>query len=96
MVPVIHVEGVKPGQMKLTGAVLADIYLGKVTKWNDPAITALNPGAYKEWTERDLKKVLSEHGAEPYKSDGRMVVGAEQVYGALTRRQDESGEPDEA
>ena len=44
VVPVIHVEGVKPGQMKLTGAVLADIYLGKVTKWNDPAITALNPG----------------------------------------------------
>ena len=44
VVPVIHVEGVKPGQLKLTGALLADIYLGKVTKWNDPAITALNPG----------------------------------------------------
>jgi len=44
VVPVIHVEGVKPGQMKLTGTVLADIYLGKITKWNDPAITALNPG----------------------------------------------------
>ena len=44
VVPVIHVEGVKPGQLKLTGSVLADIYLGKVTKWNDPAITALNPG----------------------------------------------------
>ncbi len=44
VVPVIHVEGVKPGQLKLTGTVLADIYLGKVTKWNDPAITALNPG----------------------------------------------------
>jgi phosphate transport system substrate-binding protein len=44
VVPVIHVEGIKPGQLKLTGTVLADIYLGKVTKWNDPAITALNPG----------------------------------------------------
>ena len=44
VVPVINVTGVKPGQLKLTGAVLADIYLGKVTKWNDPAITALNPG----------------------------------------------------
>jgi phosphate transport system substrate-binding protein len=44
VVPVIHVEGVKPGQLKLTGAVLADIYLGKVTKWNDAAIAALNPG----------------------------------------------------
>ena len=44
VVPVINVAGVKPGQLKLTGAVLADIYLGKVTKWNDAAITALNPG----------------------------------------------------
>ncbi len=44
VVPVIHVEGVKPGQLKLTGSLLADIYLGKITKWNDPAITALNPG----------------------------------------------------
>jgi len=44
VVPVIHVEGVKPGQLKLSGTVLADIYLGKVTKWNDAAITALNPG----------------------------------------------------
>jgi phosphate transport system substrate-binding protein len=44
VVPVINVTGVKPGQLKLTGAVLADIFLGKVTKWNDVAITALNPG----------------------------------------------------
>jgi phosphate transport system substrate-binding protein len=44
VVPVINVKGVAPGQLKLTGSVLADIYLNKVTKWNDPAITALNPG----------------------------------------------------
>lgn len=44
VVPVINVKGIAPGQLKLTGAVLADIYLGKVTKWNDAAITALNPG----------------------------------------------------
>ena len=44
VVPVINVASVKPGQLKLTGAVLADIYLGKITKWNDPAIAALNPG----------------------------------------------------
>jgi phosphate transport system substrate-binding protein len=44
VVPVINVKGVAPGQLKLTGTVLADIYLNKVTKWNDPAITALNPG----------------------------------------------------
>jgi phosphate transport system substrate-binding protein len=44
VVPVVNIPGVKPGQIKLTGQVLGDIYLGKVTKWNDPALTALNPG----------------------------------------------------
>ncbi|MFG6415097.1 phosphate ABC transporter substrate-binding protein PstS [Roseateles sp. DC23W] len=44
VVPVINVKGINPGQLKLTGPVLADIYLGKITKWNDAAITALNPG----------------------------------------------------
>jgi len=44
IVPVVNLEGIKPGQMKLTGAVLADIYLGKILKWNDKAIAALNPG----------------------------------------------------
>ncbi len=42
-VPVINVKGIAPGQMKLDGQVLGDIYLGKITKWNDPAIKALNP-----------------------------------------------------
>ena len=44
-VPVVNLEGIKPGQLKLTGPVLADIYLGKITKWNDPALAKLNPGA---------------------------------------------------
>jgi len=44
VVPVINVAGVKPGQLKLTGTVLADIYSGKVAKWNDAEITSLNPG----------------------------------------------------
>jgi phosphate transport system substrate-binding protein len=44
VVPVVNLPDVKPGQMKLTGAVLADIYLGKVAKWNDKAIADLNPG----------------------------------------------------
>jgi len=44
VVPVINIAGVQPGQLKLTGQVLGDIYLGKVAKWNDAAITALNPG----------------------------------------------------
>jgi phosphate transport system substrate-binding protein len=44
-VPVVNVAGVKPGQMHLTGQVLADIYLGKIAKWNDPAIAKLNASA---------------------------------------------------
>ncbi len=44
VVPVVNITGIKPGQIKLTGAVLGDIFLGKITKWNDPAVTALNPG----------------------------------------------------
>jgi phosphate transport system substrate-binding protein len=43
VVPVVNVQGLQPGQLKLTGALLADIFLGKVKTWNDPAIVALNP-----------------------------------------------------
>ncbi|MCY7305686.1 MAG: phosphate ABC transporter substrate-binding protein PstS, partial [Rhodoferax sp.] len=43
-VPVINVKGIAPGQMKLDGQVLGDIFLGKITKWDDPAIKKLNPG----------------------------------------------------
>jgi phosphate transport system substrate-binding protein len=43
VVPVVNVQGVAAGQLRLTGAVLGDIYLGKVAKWNDPAIQQLNP-----------------------------------------------------
>lgn len=42
VVPVINVKGINAGVLKLDGTTLADIYLGKVTKWNDPAIVALN------------------------------------------------------
>jgi phosphate transport system substrate-binding protein len=45
VVPVYKLEGVKPGELKFTGPLLGDIYLGKVKKWNDPAIAKLNPGA---------------------------------------------------
>ena len=44
VVPVVNVKGIGPGKVKLSGPVLADIYLGKVAKWNDKAIKALNPG----------------------------------------------------
>ena len=40
----MNLEGIKPGEMKLTGAVIADIYLGKIKKWNEKAIADLNPG----------------------------------------------------
>ena len=43
-IPTVNIKGIKPGELKLTGPLVADIYLGKVTKWNDPAIVALNPG----------------------------------------------------
>jgi phosphate transport system substrate-binding protein len=42
--PVVHLEGVKPGDLVLDGKTLADIFLGKVIKWNDPEIAALNKG----------------------------------------------------
>ena len=44
VVPVFNLQGIAPGRMRFTGQLLADIYLGKVTKWNDPAIAGLNPG----------------------------------------------------
>ena len=44
VVPVTNLDAVKPGELKLTGAVLADIFLGKIKNWNDKAITDLNPG----------------------------------------------------
>ena len=43
VVPVVNIKGITPGQLKLTGPILGDIYLGKITKWNDAAIKALNP-----------------------------------------------------
>ena len=44
VVPVINIAGIKTGELKLSGPVLADIYLGKIKEWNDPAIVKLNPG----------------------------------------------------
>ncbi len=44
VVPVVNLKGVAPGQLRLTGPVLADIYLGRIKRWNEPAVTTLNPG----------------------------------------------------
>ncbi len=43
VVPVVNIQGIAPGQLRLSGPVLGDIFLGKITKWTDPAIKALNP-----------------------------------------------------
>lgn len=61
VVPVVNVEGLKPGQLKLTGAVLANIYLGKINKWNDPALVALNPGL--KLPEQDIGVVRRADGS---------------------------------
>jgi phosphate transport system substrate-binding protein len=44
VVPVVNIDGIAPGSLKFTGPVLADIYLGKIKKWNDKPIADLNPG----------------------------------------------------
>ncbi len=44
VVPVVNVEGIRPGQLRFTGSLLADIFLGKVKTWSDPEIQRLNPG----------------------------------------------------
>jgi phosphate transport system substrate-binding protein len=43
-VPVINLDGFKPGELRVTGPVLADMFLGTISKWNDPKLVALNPG----------------------------------------------------
>jgi phosphate transport system substrate-binding protein len=43
-VPVVNLAGFKPGELRITGPILAEMYMGKITKWNDPKFGALNPG----------------------------------------------------
>lgn len=44
VVPIVHLPGVAPGQLRLTGALLGEIFLGHVKRWNDPRLTQVNPG----------------------------------------------------
>lgn len=44
VVPVMNIPGLRPGQLRLTGALLADIFLGRIRRWNAPQIAAVNPG----------------------------------------------------
>lgn len=43
-VPVINLDGFKPGELRITGPVLAEVFMGTIAKWNDPKLVALNPG----------------------------------------------------
>lgn len=61
VVPIVNLEGVTPGQLKMTPDVLAAIYLGKVTKWNDGQITALNPGV--KLSDQDITVVHRSDGS---------------------------------
>ncbi|WP_448121354.1 phosphate ABC transporter substrate-binding protein PstS [Xanthomonas arboricola] len=54
VVPVVNLEGIAPGKLRLTGALLGDIFLGKVTMWNDAAIVAANPGVTLPATKINL------------------------------------------
>jgi len=45
-VPVVNIAGIQPGQLRLSGPVLADIFLGKIVRWSDPAIRELNPSLF--------------------------------------------------
>lgn len=61
VVPIVNLDGITPGQLKMTSEVLANIYLGKITKWNDARITALNPGA--KLTDSDITVVHRSDGS---------------------------------
>ena len=70
VVPIVNLAGVQPGQLKLTGEVLADIYLGNIKKWNDPKIATLNS---------DVK--LPDANITPvYRSDGSGTTSIFTIY----------------
>ena len=43
-VPIVNLDGFKPGELRITGPVMAEVFLGEIDKWNDPRLVALNPG----------------------------------------------------
>ncbi len=61
VIPVVNLEGIKPGEIKLDGQVLADIFLGKITKWNDPQIVKLNAGV--KLPDKDISVVHRSDGS---------------------------------
>jgi len=61
IVPVINIPGAHPGQVKMSGPVLAGIYAGEITKWNDPRITKINPGLH--FPPKDITPVHRSDGS---------------------------------
>ena len=61
VVPVVNLADIKPGELKLTGQILADIYMGKILKWNDKAIAELNPNV--KLPEQDIGVVRRADGS---------------------------------
>ena len=43
-VPIVNLDGFRPGELRITGPVMAEVFLGEINKWNDPKLAALNPG----------------------------------------------------
>jgi len=43
-VPVVNLDGFKPGELRITGPIMAEVFMGTINKWNDPKLAALNPG----------------------------------------------------
>ena len=43
-VPIVNLDGFRPGELRITGSVMAEVFLGEISKWNDPKLAALNPG----------------------------------------------------
>jgi len=59
-VPVLNLDGFKPGELRITGPILAEVFMGTITKWNDPKLAALNPG----------KKLPDQNITVVYRADG--------------------------
>ena len=70
VVPIVNIAGIEPGQMKLTGDVIAKIYLGNIKKWNDPKIMALNAGL----------KLPDANITPVYRSDGSGTTSIFTIY----------------
>ncbi len=96
VVPIVNLPGIEPDQLKLTGELIADIYLGKITKWNDPRIVELNAGlklpnlaiapVYRaDGVGHDVRVHLLPFGGQPGMEDQRRRQHQREVAGRQRR-----------